>query len=76
MHLMEKDPRAKFRAWRERYGDVFCLYMGSRPIVVLSGYDVIKEALVKLGQVFSERPSMFLVEKISRRLGTNHTTFF
>lgn len=65
--LVGKDPRAKFGAWRRRYGDVFSLYMGSRLVVVLNGYDVIREALLKRADVFSNRPKMFITELITNR---------
>ena len=69
LHLLDKDPRAQFRAWRHQYGDVFSLYMGRRLVVVLNGFPVIKEALVKFADVFSERPHMFLVDRITKRKG-------
>ena len=65
--LVDKDPRAQFEAWRRRYGDVFSLYMGSRLVVVLNGYDVIKEALVKHAAVFSNRPKMFITDLVTNR---------
>ena len=69
LYLMDKDPRAQFRAWRRQYGDVFSLYMGGRLVVVLNGLPVIKEALVKLADVFSDRPHFFVVDKISKHKG-------
>jgi len=66
LHLLDKDPRTQFRAWRRQYGDVFSLYMGGRLVVVLNGFPVIKEALVKFGDVFSDRPRVF-----TRLCGTN-----
>ncbi|XP_025098470.1 cytochrome P450 2E1-like [Pomacea canaliculata] len=44
MHLLKlkSDPRQLFAAWRRQYGDVFSLYVGSRLVVVLNGYKVIK----------------------------------
>ena len=69
LHLMEKDPRAQFRAWRRQHGDVFSMYMGGWLVVVLNGFPVIKEALVKFADVFSERPHMFLVDRITKRKG-------
>ena len=62
LHLLEKDPRAQFRAWRQQYGDVFSLYMGGRLVVVLNGFPVFKEAFVKFGDVFSDRPHIFTID--------------
>lgn len=46
---------AAFPKLREKYGDVFTIYVFSRPIVVLASYETIKEALVDNGDVFSDR---------------------
>nr|KAG5708844.1 hypothetical protein BaRGS_009253 [Batillaria attramentaria] len=69
LHLLDKDPRPKFREWRRQYGDVFSLYMGGQLVVVLNGYHVIKEALVKQADVFTIRPSMFITDYITRNRG-------
>ena len=69
LHLLDKDPRPKFREWRRQYGDVFSLYMGQELVIVLSGYDVIKEAFVKHGDVFFDRPVTNLGTKGTKYLG-------
>ena len=69
LYLLDKDPRAQFRAWRRQYGDVFSLYMGGRLLVVLNGFPVIKEALVKFGDVFSDRPHIFTIDRLSENKG-------
>uniref|UniRef100_A0A8C6GSW2 unspecific monooxygenase n=1 Tax=Mus spicilegus TaxID=10103 RepID=A0A8C6GSW2_MUSSI len=51
------------------YGPVFTLYLGSRPIVVLHGYEAVKEALIDHGEEFSGRGSIPMVEKINNGLG-------
>ncbi|XP_045197862.2 cytochrome P450 2B4-like [Mercenaria mercenaria] len=40
----------------KRYGGIFRWYLGKQMFVVLSGTDVINEALVKKAEVFSDRP--------------------
>ncbi|KAL4223196.1 hypothetical protein ACF0H5_016668 [Mactra antiquata] len=41
---------------RKQYGDVYRLYIGKELMIVLNGYDVIQEAMVKNGSIFSDRP--------------------
>lgn len=64
LHLLERDPRHKLWEWRRRYGDVFSLYLGSQLVVVVCGYNAIKEAFVKSAAAFSERPKTFFLENV------------
>ena len=54
--LASKDPMDAFAKLRAKYGDVYGIFFGQELTVVLSGYEVIHEALVKRGHVFSGRP--------------------
>ncbi|KAL1769591.1 cytochrome P450 2A13 [Sigmodon hispidus] len=40
---------------KERYGPVFTIHLGPRPVVVLWGYDALKEALIDQAEEFSGR---------------------
>nr|XP_020007105.1 cytochrome P450 2C20-like isoform X4 [Castor canadensis] len=51
------------------YGPIFTLYLGMKPIVVLHGYEAIKEALVDYGEEFSGRGKSAMSEKINIGLG-------
>ncbi|XP_025098756.1 cytochrome P450 2B4-like [Pomacea canaliculata] len=64
LHLLRSDLREIFAAWRRQYGDVFSLYMGSRLVVVLNGYNIIKDALIKHADIFSDRPCIDFFESI------------
>lgn len=46
-----------FRLLSERYGSIFSIMVGTKPLVVLNSYKLIKEALSKAE--FSGRPNMF-----------------
>lgn len=56
LSLASRDPMAAFGKLREKYGDVYGIFFGRELTVVLNGYEVIHEALVKRGNVFSVRP--------------------
>jgi hypothetical protein len=49
-----------FMEYRQKYGDIFSLITGSRVLVVVSGYDTLREIFIKHGDVVSERPDMFI----------------
>lgn len=55
----------------EKYGPVFTVHLGPRKVVVLYGYDVIKEALVDQGDDFSGRGILPLIEKLFQGTGTS-----
>ncbi|XP_076466491.1 cytochrome P450 2B4-like [Babylonia areolata] len=75
LHLLKKgDPRETFRDLREKLGDIFSFYAGSRLIVVLNGYDVIREALVKKAAVFSHRPHTFMSQQMGQGRGIVNTS--
>ncbi|KAB0381989.1 hypothetical protein FD755_003906 [Muntiacus reevesi] len=51
------------------YGPVFTLYFGMKPTVVLHGYEVVKEALIDLGEEFSRRGSYPVIQRASKGYG-------
>ncbi len=63
------DPRKPLKKMAAKYGDVFTIYMGMKRVVVLNGYDVIKEAMVKQGKLFEDRPSQVATDKYSNGYG-------
>lgn len=65
--MMKKDPRQQFAAWRRQYGDVFSLYLGSQLVVVLNGYKVIKDALVKHADAFSDRSPIHILGSVQSK---------
>ena len=51
------------------YGPVFTLYFGMKPMVVLHGYEAVKEALTDLGEEFSGRGRLPVNEKVRKGHG-------
>lgn len=51
------------------YGPVFTVYFGMKPMVVLHGYEAVKEALIDRGEEFAGRGSFPLAEKASQGFG-------
>ncbi|KAK5936304.1 hypothetical protein CgunFtcFv8_027853 [Champsocephalus gunnari] len=51
-------PYLSLTAMSKRYGDVFQIQIGMRPVVVLSGSDTIRQALIKQGDDFAGRPDL------------------
>ena len=55
--FLGNDMRKPLIKMAAKYGDVFTIYMGLTRVVVIHGYEAIKEALVKHGKYFADRPS-------------------
>ena len=60
------DFREPFEELKKKYGDVFTVYLGSKPAVVLCSHNSIKEAFVKCGNAFSGRPQhLFFIKELT-----------
>jgi len=67
--MFTADPLTRFRDLRRQYGDIFSLLVGSRVVVVLTGYKTLKEAFIKQADVFSERPRSFAFDEMAEQMG-------
>ncbi|KAI2653305.1 cytochrome P450 1A1-like protein [Labeo rohita] len=59
------NPHLSLTAMSKCYGPVFQIQIGMRPVVVLSGNDVIRQALLKQGDEFAGRPDLHSSKFIS-----------
>ncbi|XP_034401377.1 cytochrome P450 2U1 [Cyclopterus lumpus] len=53
----------------EVYGNMFSIFVGSQLMVVLNGYEVVKDALSNHPEVFSDRPDIPTVTIMTKRKG-------
>lgn len=58
-------PYQTLTAMSKRYGHVFQIQIGMRPVVVLSGSETVRQALIKQGEEFSGRPDLYTFQFIS-----------
>uniref|UniRef100_A0A4X2K4A1 Cytochrome P450 family 2 subfamily B member 6 n=1 Tax=Vombatus ursinus TaxID=29139 RepID=A0A4X2K4A1_VOMUR len=58
-----------FLALRDKYGDVFTIFLGSRPVVVLCGTEAMKEALVEKAEEFSGRAPIAMFDSVFQGQG-------
>lgn len=54
-----KRPYLSLTSMSKRYGDVFQIQIGMRPVVVLSGNETVRQALIKQGDDFAGRPDLY-----------------
>ncbi|KAG7468615.1 hypothetical protein MATL_G00145020 [Megalops atlanticus] len=69
LQLNLKNPLDDLKKLAERYGKVFSLYIGSRPAVVVSGVQAMKEALVTRSVEFAGRPQGLMINDITNNKG-------
>ncbi|CAO2634874.1 Cytochrome P450 1A2 [Lemmus lemmus] len=65
MLTLGKNPHLSLTKLSKQYGDVLQIRIGSTPVVVLSGLDTIRQALVKKGDDFKGRPDLYSFTFIS-----------
>ncbi|XP_037675222.1 cytochrome P450 2B11-like [Choloepus didactylus] len=71
-NLLQMDRRGLLRSFlrlREKYGDVFMVYLGQRPVVMLCGTDAIREALLDQAEDFSGRAPIAVVDEFFQGYG-------
>ncbi|XP_072704823.1 cytochrome P450 2H2-like [Ciconia boyciana] len=69
LQLRAADTCKTFRKLSEKYGPVFALRFGSERVVVVFGYEVVREVLVNRGDEFTDRGRFPLAEKNHKNLG-------
>ena len=63
------DQLETFGKLRGKYGDLVTLHVGSFTIVLVSGYDTLRELFIKHGDVTSDRPNVFYFRDITKGEG-------
>ncbi|KAL3862706.1 hypothetical protein ACJMK2_008659 [Sinanodonta woodiana] len=56
----DPDMRVSLRRLQDKYGDIYQLYLGPIPVIVVCGYEAIREMFIKRGIEFSDRPAASL----------------
>ncbi|XP_044147856.1 cytochrome P450 2K6-like isoform X1 [Bufo gargarizans] len=70
MHLLNlKRPYNTFIELSKTYGPVFSVQIGSQKMVLLCGYETVKDALVNYAEEFSERPYVPIFHDIAKGNG-------
>lgn len=54
-----RNPHLSLTALSKRYGPVFQVQIGTRPVAVLGSSEVVRQALIKQGEEFAGRPDLY-----------------
>ncbi|XP_069830120.1 cytochrome P450 2K6-like [Dendropsophus ebraccatus] len=69
LDLDAEKPHLSFKELAKKYGPVYSLKIGVQKMVVLCGYDTVREALVNHADEFADRPTMPVFLDIARGYG-------
>lgn len=73
--FLGENPVKKLSQYRNEYGDIFSIQMGSYPAVVLNGTEVIRKALSGHLEAFAGRPKLYTINLIGKLVGETGLTF-
>ncbi|XP_021330598.1 cytochrome P450 2U1 isoform X1 [Danio rerio] len=62
-------PQAGLIEMSKLYGNIFSIFVGPQLMVVLTGYDAVRDAMLNHTETFSDRPHIPLVTIITKRKG-------
>ncbi|XP_065147819.1 cytochrome P450 2F2-like [Paramisgurnus dabryanus] len=65
LHLNNVNPLNDLKRFAECYGKIYTVYWGTRPVVILNSFEVIKEALVTKAVDFAGRPQECMFSHMS-----------
>ncbi|KAM9638555.1 cytochrome P450 2C5-like [Morphnus guianensis] len=71
-NLWQKDVLPLYRTYEKlssRYGPIFTVWLGLKPVVVLCGYEVVTDALLGHYEEFGGRPEIPLLVQLSKDYG-------
>ncbi|XP_008304244.1 cytochrome P450 2J6-like [Stegastes partitus] len=69
LHLSIQNPLEDFERLRKSYGNVYSLFIGPHPAVVINGVKAMKEAIVTKATDFAGRPQDLFINDVTHRKG-------
>ncbi|KAL2098202.1 hypothetical protein ACEWY4_007409 [Coilia grayii] len=62
-------PQVALMELSKTYGNIFSIFVGSQLMVLLTGYEVVRDALSNHAEVFSDRPEVPIITIMTKRKG-------
>ncbi|XP_059834790.1 uncharacterized protein LOC132398969 [Hypanus sabinus] len=70
LHLLDlKKPDQSLMELSEKYGPIFSIKLGTKRVVVLTGYETVKEALINHPDQFAGRPHIPIIHDVTQCVG-------
>ncbi|KAK3595383.1 hypothetical protein CHS0354_008810 [Potamilus streckersoni] len=74
--LLGDKPQETFTRWRETYGDVFKIRMGSWDTIVINGQHAVRDALERIDDAYSGRPNFYTMKVLKDVSSKENTLAF
>uniref|UniRef100_A0A3Q2CYN8 Cytochrome P450 2J6-like n=1 Tax=Cyprinodon variegatus TaxID=28743 RepID=A0A3Q2CYN8_CYPVA len=69
LFLNLENPLKDFERLRESYGNVYSLFIGRKPAIIINGFKAMKEAIVIKSTDFAGRPQDLFINDVTQRKG-------
>ncbi|XP_015680049.1 cytochrome P450 2J5 [Protobothrops mucrosquamatus] len=69
LQLNMRDPLKGLDQFAKKYGPIFSLYMGSKPVIITHGFRSAKEVFVTKGTEFAGRSDFYIMDMITKKKG-------
>jgi hypothetical protein len=66
---LKNEPYKKLLKWSYRYGNIYEINLGNQKAIILNSTNVIRDALIKCQDTFTNRPRLYMLEKTLKGLG-------
>lgn len=68
-----RNPHLTFMEMAKKYGDVFTINLAGQNVLVVNGFEAVREALVKQSTIFAGRPHLALTQELTEGQGKLNT---
>jgi hypothetical protein len=62
--IPSKNEYLQFTKWSKEYGPIYSIMVGSRPVIVISSVDIVRDLFDKRGAIYSDRPESYAAKHI------------
>jgi hypothetical protein len=62
--IPSKNEYLQFTKWSKEYGPIYSIMVGSRPVIVISSVDIVRDLFDKRGAIYSDRPEAYAAKHI------------
>jgi len=59
-----KNEYLQFTKWAKEYGPIYSIMVGSRPVIVISSVDTVRDLFDKRGAIYSDRPEAYAAKHV------------